>query len=150
MPAGQKVQGLRGGACLLGGVLLLSLCGCGSSGEGATKRDRASASGKVEFDGKPIPAGAVVFTHIESGTVVSCPITNGSYANERDAAPVIGKSAVSVVGMDKVDGKNLWNGIWSKQVEVKAPKFAEDFSVQADQVKPFVDKGSDEEQPLWK
>lgn len=147
------------GRCAAGlcGVMLLVLGGCGSSGEGSVERARASASGKAEFDGKPIPTGAVVFIHLESGTTVSCPISNGRYANERNAAPLVGDNSVSLIGLDQVDGKQLWNGTWSKPVKVQGSKFQEDFNVLTSELKPVVSKrksktaeeDAEEEKPVY-
>lgn len=139
------VSGLCGAAGLWCTIVLISLSGCGSKAEGKADRQRVNASGKAEFDGKAIPAGMIMFTHLESGTVATCPISNGYFSNPRGEGPLIGKNAVTVVGKDKEDGKPLWGGVWSREVDVPSSKFEQDFKITADQVKPYVDKGLVEE-----
>lgn len=150
-------QGMRCAVNLWCGSMLLMLSGCGGTGEGSVKRTRANASGKAEFDGKAIPFGAVVFIHLESGTTVSCPISNGRYANERNAGPLVGDNSVSVIGQEQLDGKQLWSGAWSKSVKVDGSKFQEDFNVLTGELKPVAgnrksktaEEDAEEEKPVW-
>jgi hypothetical protein len=130
-------------------AVLAGASGCGETGAGAVKRPRAAASGKVEFDGKPIPAGSVVFLHLDSGIYSTCPISNGSYKSVRGDGPIAGKNVVSVIGLEAADGKPLWGGAWSREVEVQGATFHEDFKVKPDDVKPRKEiEGFDEEQPI--
>ncbi|MBM4074336.1 MAG: hypothetical protein FJ267_01670 [Planctomycetes bacterium] len=132
-------------ACLMLTVLV-SLSGCGGDGGGkAAGRKRSSASGKVMFDGKPIPAGTVSFAHSESGTVSVCPITNGSYSSKSGDGPIPGENTVNIAGLEAPDGKSLWSGPYSQKVTVEASGYKGDFTVLPADVKPPVDAVVDEE-----
>lgn len=126
------------------------LGGCGgATGEGATDHPRASASGTVTFDGKPVPAGSVQFTHLDTGIYSNCPIDEGTYENESGQGPVIGKNTVTITGLDGENGKQLWSGAWSREVDVTGEAFEQNFEVKADEVQPYKDIGMDEEKPLY-
>jgi hypothetical protein len=128
---------------------LAAMNGCGETGAGAVKRPRAAASGKVEFDGTPIPAGSVVFLHVDSGIYSTCPISNGFYKSPRGDGPIEGKNVVSVIGLESEDGAPLWAGAWNREVEVQGSRFHEDIEVKSEEVKPHKEiDGFDEEQPI--
>ena len=120
---------------LMFGLLAFSaIIGCGDSTPPGP--ERATASGKVEFDGKPVPAGSVSFIHKESGNMSSCMITNGVYTSEVNEGPVLGENTLSVSGYAVIDGKPLWGGVYSKMVTVAKDGFNEDFSITPAEVKP--------------
>lgn len=118
-------------------ALVCSLSGCGGGGKDAKKTPTVNASGKVEFDGKPIPAGTVTFIHATSGNMATCTISNGSYSSPRGEGPNPGDNAVTIMGKEKADGNQMWAKAWTKQVKVGDKEFKEDFSIKADEVKPF-------------
>lgn len=128
----------QGAAFVICLSLIASLPGCGGGADkkGAPK-PRVNVSGKVEFDGKPVPAGTVTFINATTGDIATCKISDGSYSNARGEGPNSGDCAVTIVGMDKADGTPLWGGAWTKQVKVGEKDFKEDFSIKSSDVKPF-------------
>ena len=82
-------------------VLLLTfaafsaILGCGGGADVPPGRERVSASGKVTFDGNPVPAGGVSFMHKESGNTGYCTIVNGAYTEEDGQGPVVGENTRS-------------------------------------------------------
>jgi len=123
-------------------VVLLLACaafsaviGCGGESVPAG-RERMSASGKVTFEGNPVPAGGVLFMHKESGNNGYCTIVNGAYTEEDGQGPVVGENTVTVTGLDMVDGKPLWGGSYSKDVTITKDGFKEDFAIVAADVQP--------------
>jgi hypothetical protein len=142
------------GAILLGAAMLAGVSGCSSDpAEGGKDNPRASASGSVTFNGQPIPAGSVTFTHLDSGTYSTCPIDDGTYENESGDGPLIGKNVVTVVGLEAAGGKPQWSGAWSKEVDIAGDTFEQNFEVQSDEVKPYKDLNQpgevDEDAPLY-
>lgn len=135
---------------ILGALVLAAACGCGgAAGEGSVDNPRASASGTVTFDGKPIPSGSVQFTHLDTGIYSNCLIDGGTYKSERGAGPVIGRNTVTISGLDGVNGKPLWSGPWAREVQITGDSFEQNLEVKADEVKPYKDIGMDEENPLY-
>ncbi len=130
-------------SCVAMSFLLLTLAGCG--GGGSDGKPRASASGKAMFDGKPIPAGFVVFTHKDSGTVASCPISEGEYSSVSGEGPLIGANTVTISALDKVDGQPLFGGGKTIEVNVEASGYTGDVTVAADEVLPAATVDVDEE-----
>jgi hypothetical protein len=124
--------------------MLVATAGCGGGG-GADGKPRASASGKAMFDGKPIPAGFVVFTHNESGTMASCPISEGEYASVSGQGPLIGANTISVSALDKVDGQPLFGGGKTMEVNVETSGYTGDVTLAADDVMPAAAVDVDEE-----
>jgi hypothetical protein len=124
-------------------ALLFVVAGCGGGGgDGKVAGGaRADAAGKVTYDGKPVPAGNVIFRHKDSGTVVECPISDGEYENASGLGPVIGDNTVGVTGLDKAgeDAKPLWTGPWGKEVKIEAGGYKEDLTILATEVKPYVE-----------
>ncbi len=112
-----------------------SILGCGGESVPAG-RERVSASGKVTFDGKPVPAGGVSFMHKESGNSGYCTIVDGTYTEEADQGPVVGENTMTVTGLEMVDGKPLWGGNYSKDVTITKDGFKQDFAIVSSDVQP--------------
>lgn len=117
--------------------LVCSLPGCGGAGKEGPTTPRVAASGKVEFDGKPLPAGTVTFRNHATGNTAICEISNGKYSCSADEGPNPGANVVTVMGMAKAGADPMWARPWSKQVEVGQTDFSEDFSIPAGEVQPF-------------
>jgi hypothetical protein len=98
---------------LLGGAAVLALAaGCSS------KPEMAQVSGKVTFQGKPVPAGWISFTpEPGKGSVRLCYIKDGVYDSSKEPDPGIhpGKNLVKIAGFDGnaakyyVQGKQIFN-----------------------------------------
>ncbi|MBY0461414.1 MAG: hypothetical protein K2V38_29205, partial [Gemmataceae bacterium] len=98
---------------LLGGLPVLVLAvGCSS------KPELAQVSGKVTFQGKPVPAGWISFTpEPGKGSVKVCQIKDGVYDSSKEGEPGIfpGKNLVKIAGFDgnKIprwgQGKQIFN-----------------------------------------
>ncbi len=118
--------------------LTCALLGCGGGNSAPPKggSPRVSASGNVEFDGEPVPAGTLNFLHYETGYIATCEIDGGWYESESDKGPNPGKNTVSIDGMD-ADGNRLWQRPWQKEVTIGDSEFSEDFSVPKADVTPF-------------
>jgi hypothetical protein len=115
------------------GFTLTALSGCGG-GDVKGGRPRVDASGTATFDGKPIPYGGVLFTHVESGNTSQCMVIDGKYASESGAGPLQGENVVSVAGLEKEDGKPLWSGNWSTTLNVGTEDITQTFNVPANEV----------------
>jgi hypothetical protein len=126
-------------------MTLLAAVGCGGGASDA--KDRASASGKAVFDGKPIPAGHVVFTHNESGTTANCPISEGEYSSVSGEGPLLGANTVTVSALDGPDGKPLFGGGKSFEADVASSGYAGDFTLAAEDVTEAAPILVDEEFP---
>ena len=113
-------------------LTLLATTGCG--GGASDGKERASASGKAVFDGKPIPAGHVVFTHVASGTVSMCPISEGEYSSVSGEGPLLGPNTVTVTALDKPDGQPLFGGSKSSEVDVTSAGYKGDITLAAEDV----------------
>jgi hypothetical protein len=73
-------------------LFIVSACtGCG--GQSQMPKDRASVSGAVTYQGKPLPAGRLTFDSVEGSVATPVSITDGRYSTPR--AP-IGKCDVTV------------------------------------------------------
>lgn len=146
-----RVTRLRGGfSIVFGASILIGTSGCGAAPAGGNARPQATASGKVTFDGQPVPSGSIAFRHEESGNTAECMISDGAYESESGAGPLIGKNTVSIVGLDGPGGKPLWGGAWSREVDVQGDTFTQDFDVKKSEtkkVKVIDDEG--EEKPLY-
>jgi hypothetical protein len=104
---------------LLGGAVVFALAvGCTSC---SSKPEMAQLSGKVTFQGKPIPAGWISFTpEAGKGAVRVCQIKDGVYDSSTGGDPAgihPGKNLVKIAGFDgKVvplwgQGKQIFNPI---------------------------------------
>jgi hypothetical protein len=81
---------------LTGLLLVLSIAvGCGQRSQGPT---RASVSGNVTLDGKPLKQGTILFTPTEGvrGMTAGGPIENGRYHLDADKGPTLGMNRVMV------------------------------------------------------
>ena len=116
-----------------------SLAGCGGGAvDDSKKTPRVNATGKVEFDGKPIPAGTVAFMHQETGNVGTCTISDGTYTSDDGQGPNPGLNTVMITAKETADGSPLWAKPWTKQqVQVGDADFTENFSIKATEVKPY-------------
>jgi hypothetical protein len=122
----------------LGLAALTGLGGCGGGGkEKGASLPRVKASGKVEFDGNPVPAGTVSFLNSQTGNISVCKISHGRYSSSSGEGPNPGENTVTIVGKESDDGTPLWAGAWSKKVQVEQSGFQEDFSISSSEVKPF-------------
>ncbi|MFN8709872.1 MAG: hypothetical protein ACK50J_24635 [Planctomyces sp.] len=122
------------------------LVGCGGAEKPKPGRERVSASGKVTFDGAPVPAGFVVFNHNESGTPVSCPISDGAYESVSGEGPIVGANMVTVTALDKAEGgQALFGGMTAKEVTVEAGGYTGDFAFTKEEVTPAAKNEVDEE-----
>jgi hypothetical protein len=61
--------------------VISALIGCGSSEQ--VIEGRASASGVVTFDGKPLPAGTIAFQAIDQPASTAVKIRDGAYFTDR-------------------------------------------------------------------
>ncbi|MHC2066801.1 hypothetical protein ACYFX5_04980 [Bremerella sp. T1] len=114
-------------------VLLLSivaLTGCYSSNNGP---DRFQLSGKVTFDGKPIPLGNMLFTPDRAkgntGPGAMAEIKDGEYRTPDGSGTIGGPMKVEIVGWDGVPytmhGETIESGrelFKSYKAEVDVPK----------------------------
>ena len=79
-------------------LILLGVClfgGCGKSYEGAT---RASVTGTVTLDGKPLPYGNILFMAEGSSRMASAVIQDGEYSITESQGPNIGEYKVQITG----------------------------------------------------
>lgn len=120
-------------------TLACTLPGCGGATADGKTTDRIKASGKVELEGKPIPAGTVTFLHNDTGNIAVCPIDDGTYESESDQGPNPGLNAVIIDAKETEDGDPMWANSWRKQnVQVAdGAEFTEDFKITGGEVKPF-------------
>lgn len=83
----------------VGGLLLV--CGCGGGA------DRASVSGTVTLDQRPVEAGSISFVPIEGTQSPSAGavITNGQYDIPRDKGPMVGVFRVEIHAPHKTGKK---------------------------------------------
>lgn len=116
--------------------LLLACClsGC-LGGVEPPKTPRVDASGKVDFDGQPLPAGTVTFLHHDTGHMAICMIKDGYYESESGEGPNPGTNTVTIMGKETADGYPMWQRPWTKDVQVGEEDFAEDFSIKSSEVK---------------
>ena len=80
-------------SCFLGIAAASWGAGCGGSADGFS---HVGVSGKVVFDGKPLPSGTIVFVPLGSGAAAQGPITDGSYSIARSAGPSPGSFRVEI------------------------------------------------------
>jgi hypothetical protein len=119
--------------------LAVMLAGCGGDAGNAKATARVKASGKVELDGQPIPAGTVTFLHNDTGNAAVCPIDDGTYESEADQGPNPGLNAVTIDARQTEDGDPMWANSWREMnVQVAdGADFTKDFKITGAEVKPF-------------
>lgn len=90
----RQIAGCDGRTLLAVGVLLAAFSGCRST-DGPP---RASISGKVTFDGKPVEEGSIVFIPTEGTTGPSSggQIKQGVYTVGAELGPVVGTNRVEI------------------------------------------------------
>jgi hypothetical protein len=118
-------------ACLA--AVLLVAAGCSKGGV-----KKAQLSGKVTFNGKPVPAGYISFA-AETGPVRVAQIKDGVYdtAQEADPGVIPGLSTVRIAGFDGKpqpyypQGKQIFNMYEIKDVGVPDGMSTRDFDVPA-------------------
>jgi len=97
-----------------GGLAVLALAvGCSS------KPEMGQVSGKVTFQGQPVPAGWISFTpEPGKGSVRVCQIKDGVYDSSREDEPGIfpGKNTVKIAGFD---GKKI--PLWGQGKQIFNP-----------------------------
>lgn len=83
----------RRGACLMTLAVLLIAGGCDGNA-----LERVPVQGTVEFDGKPLAWGAVLFTPLPgtNGPRAAGQIKDGAFSLDDDAGPVVGRHRVEV------------------------------------------------------
>ncbi|QDU00905.1 hypothetical protein V6x_05820 [Gimesia chilikensis] len=90
----------------------LTLIGCsllvGCFGGSAEHIERASVSGTVTFDGKPLPAGNILFVpDVDAsgnplrGKAVQATITDGAYTIPAEQGPAVGNNKVQITATRK-------------------------------------------------
>jgi hypothetical protein len=96
--------------------------GCGGddagpagTGKGATK-PRVAATGKVDYDGKPLAAGNISLISKDTGNAADAVIENGTYTFTDTEGPNPGENSVVITGKEKLDGPALWS--WNGKVDV--------------------------------
>jgi len=126
-------------AAVVCATLVCTLPGCGGAAGDGKATTRVNASGKVEIDGKPIPAGTVTFLHNETGNSAVCVIDDGEYESESGQGPNPGINTVMVDAKETEDGTSMWASSWKKQNVTVADgaDFTEDFKITGSEVKPF-------------
>jgi len=120
--------------------LLLAVClaGCSGDSEGETG---FKVSGKVTFDGEPVPAGMVVFFKEETQARVACVLTDGYYETQDGKGHLGGKYEVQITAKDGVpvasdpQGTFLWMERWATEVDLKEASETKDFDVPKSEVK---------------
>jgi len=130
--------------------LVSSLSGCGGGAADPPKTPRVNASGKVEFDGQPLPAGTLTFTHVDTGHNAICNIYDGEYESDSGNGPEPGNNLVFVKGQEEAEGTGMWQNPWKKDVVVGDSDFTEDFSIASNEVKPFDPSTvQEDEEKVW-
>jgi hypothetical protein len=93
--APRPIAALSGLALLMGAALL----GCGNADAG-----RAAVSGKVAFDGQPLPTGQIAFEPQGPGRFGIAQIVDGAYQMPSQQGPTPGKYIVRITA-DRPSGK---------------------------------------------
>jgi len=118
----------------------LAACGCGGGAEPGPARFRLS--GKVTFDGKPVPVGTIYFEP-ESGPAGNAQIKDGQYDTANGKGIVGGAHTVMIEGYDGHGanpgemGKPIFKPFRAKQ-DLPASDGTKDFEIPASQAKGLV------------
>ena len=115
-------------------LLAMGLVGCGGGAAKSTGPARYDVSGKVTYDGKPVPKGVVTFEQLETHALCGCDIVEGVYKSKPGEGAVAGRSNVMIGGRD-ANGVLLWDGAYKTSVEVPTQKLEKDFDVPVGEVK---------------
>jgi hypothetical protein len=117
---------------LLGGAALFALAvGC------SAKQEMAQVSGKVTFQGKPVPAGWISFTpEPGKGSVRVCQIKDGVYDSSKEENPGIypGKNLIKIAGFNGKkefrwgQGKQIFNPV-DDTLDVAPGSMTKDFEI---------------------
>lgn len=102
-------------AVFTGILVSVMTLGCGGGESGPA---RFSVSGKVTYQGQPIPNGFIMFTPDpgkgNSGPATGAPIVNGAYATEAGKGTIGGPHRVEITGFDGIpfteEGEELKDG----------------------------------------
>jgi len=121
------------GVCGL--AIVCAFAGCGAAEKEVSGTPRVAASGKVEFDGKPLEAGTLSFLNQDSGNTTVITIRGGAYDVDADEGPNPGPNAVMIMGT--ADGKPMWANAWKGKASVGDTDFAQDFQIAGSDVKPY-------------
>lgn len=96
------------GGCLLAAVFLTAGCG------GPTGPERYQVSGSVQYEGKPVPVGTIVFepdsSKGNSGPACYAQITAGRYMSESGKGVIGGPHVVRIDGADGVPADEMPQG----------------------------------------
>jgi hypothetical protein len=130
----RSLTGVRWTSLVVFGLAAI-LAGCGDSGIG-----RQRVSGKVIFDGRPVPAGQIVFEPDTSagnkGPVGAAEITNGEYDTQTAGIGTVGgPHRVRITGfeskpMDNVVVRPLFN-TYETKVDLGQGPATKDFDIPA-------------------
>ena len=110
--------------------------GCGGSGANpkVVAKPRASASGKVTIDGKPVVAGAISFINLESGNSAGGAIKDGAYSIKAAEGPNPGLSTVIVIGKEKAGEDDKWQ--WNSSVTIPPAGYTGEHTITQKETKP--------------
>lgn len=114
-------------------LAILLAAGCGSGGAG-----RLSVSGKVTYQGRPVPAGSVTFepdaSRGASGPGAVAEIKDGRYRTPSGKGPTAGPHRVRITGYDgkpcTLDGTP--GGMWLPQGKALFPQYQTTVDLPAD------------------
>lgn len=109
-------------------------CGGGGGNSKVTVKPRASATGKVTLDGKPVPSGTINFSNTETGNAASGTITDGVYTISAANGPNPGANGVLIIGKEKAGEDDKWQA--SGKADVPAAGLTQDFEFKAKETKP--------------
>jgi hypothetical protein len=84
-----------------GWLIVLACCSVSGCGGGTTGPERASVSGRITVDGRPLVNGSLRFVPVQgtSGPVAGAVVQNGSYSTSRTDGPVVGTNRVEIEGV---------------------------------------------------
>jgi hypothetical protein len=124
-------------SCAYVGLFLVLLCtGCGNRHE-----NRASISGEMKLDGRPIEQGSIQFLPMQGveGSITGGDVVKGRYQLSGKAGPAVGWNRVEIHGLRKT-GKTIpkpfpQQGTVEELVEAVAPRYNSESTLKVE-VKP--------------
>lgn len=119
---------------VLSSVSLSLFAGCGGGTKGPP---RENVSGKVTYDGKPVPHGFIDFRLPDGSVVSTIQIKDGAYASASGEGPAAGQNDVGIAGFDKEGGFKLWQGQFKAKAEIAKGNNEKNFEITTEQMKPF-------------